>query len=217
MGGLVPHRGWIANTQEPRSFKNLLQGHHSRSKNICICKLPLCLSVVQVTSASNKIDCQYTEFASWEFMGTEQHEPLLPSPKVLSWPGCRPSANQGPFFADVSSGLKKGGGCSQSHPTPEVWSPGPPWWGSKQLPSSCICSVTRPELPGPLSCWPGSCLLLTQWPPLVPRLQASRPGAAAHSLSCLQSPAILPPRVSRVGLLRGGVVLGGAFFASQVK
>lgn len=33
--------------------------------------------------------------------------------------------------------------------------------GSKQLPGSCVCSVTRPELPGPLSCWPGSCLLLT--------------------------------------------------------
>ena len=141
-------------------------------------------------------------------MGTEQHEPLLPSPKVLSWPGCQPSANQGPFFADVSSDLKKGGGCSQSHPTPEVWSPGPPRWGLQAAPGSFVCSVTRPELPGPLSCWPGSCLLLTQWPPLAPQLQAPRPGAAAHSLSCLQSPAILPPMVSRVGLL-GGFVLGG--------
>lgn len=79
----------------------------------------------------------------------------------------------------------------------------------KQLPGSCVCSVTRPELPGPLSCWPGSCLLLTQWPPLAPQLQAPRPGAAAHSLSCLQSPAILPPWSRGLGCWGGLFWEGG--------
>lgn len=191
-GGPGPALRPAVNTQEPRSFNNLLQGHHSRSKNICICKLPIFFSPIQVTSASNKIDCLFS--LQTGSSPVESNTALAPkSQSILSWPGCGPSAHQGPF-AHVSSGLKEGGGYYQSHPTPEVWSLSPPVGGA-QLPHSSFCSVARPELQGPLSCWPGSHLLLTRWP-LLALLQPRRPGVAAHSLSCLQPPTILPPTVS---------------------
>lgn len=103
-------------------------------------------------------------------MGTEQHEPLLPSPKVIVLAGLPTLGQPRPVFCRCQLGSQEGWGLQSvpPHPTPKCGAQALLGRGSKQLPGSCVCSVTRPELPGPLSCWPGSCLLLTPWPPLAP-------------------------------------------------
>lgn len=130
--------------------------------------------------------------------------PCSQVPKYCPGLGADPRPTKARFLQMSAPVSRRVGAAVSPTPPPKCGAQALLGGGSKHLPNSCICSVTRPELPGPLSCWPGSCLLLTQWPPLAPRLQASRPGVAGHSLSCLQSPAILPPMVSRVGLLKGG-------------
>lgn len=91
---------------------------------------------------------------------------LAPAPKsqsvVLS--RVQTSTNQvqpGLWSADASSSLKEGGGCSQSHSTLKwrVWTFRDRKGGSVPRHSS-FCSIPRPELRGPVSCWPGSPLLL---------------------------------------------------------
>lgn len=147
--------------QEPRSFRNLLQGRHSRSKNICICKPPISLSVVQVASASNKIDCLFSlqTGSSWV---QSKFSPCSQVPKSKSWPGCRPSAKQGPS-ADDSSRLKKDGGAVSPHSRNVESRPSTVREAAAPPPQLLLCHQARA---------PGSPLLLA-WVPSSPHTVAT--------------------------------------------
>lgn len=133
--------------------------------------------------------------------------PCSQVPKYCPGLGADPRPTKARFLQMSAPVSRRVGAAVSPTPPPKCGAQALLGGGSKHLPNSCICSVTRPELPGPLSCWPGSCLLLTQWPPLAPRLQASRPGVAGHSLSCLQSPAIADAEDSDITELLLGLFL----------
>lgn len=124
------------------------------------------------------------------------------------------STNQvqpGLWSADASSSLKEGGGCSQSHSTLKwrVWTLRDRKGGSVPRHSS-FCSIPRPELRGPVSCWPGSPLLLhriggRQLPDLRPGGGHSLPFSSSSSSSVSNDSA--PDGF--VGWVVMGVVLGG--------
>lgn len=156
------------------------------------------LSVVQVTSASNKIDGppRLQTGSSWV---QSKVSPSSQVPKSRPGKGADPRARES--HADGSAGLKTGGDVGL--PPPRVWGPGPPLWGRPQLPHS-NCSVAEPELQLPLSCWPGSPSSVSRGPQRV-LLQAHRPGGGCVLPS---SPMILPPRLHRLGCF-GGLFWGG--------
>lgn len=133
-----------AHTQEPRSFKNLLQGHHRRSKiDVCICKLPVSLSGSS-HSASNKIDCLFSlqTGSSWV---QSNISPSSQVPKFSPGEGCRPSSTKAHLQMSPPAFRRVGDAISVTPPLK---------CGVHALPHCSFCSVRRPELQGPLLCWP---------------------------------------------------------------
>lgn len=104
------------------------------------------------------------------------------------------------LLCSPASPLRRAG--AQSHPTRQASSPDS-MMGGLWLPHSGFCSIAKPELQGPLSCWPRSPLLFSRWP-LLARPPAP-PGGWPHTPSPRRQPPTLtlPLMVSWVGLFWG--------------
>lgn len=114
-----------------------------RSKNRRVCELPVSLSG-SGHSASNKIDCLFSlqTGSSWA--------PAAPAPKSQRLVPARVRAlvvHQRP--PQMSASVSRGVWVPSGSPHPRSVEARPP-------PSCGFCSVARPELQGPLSCWPGA-------------------------------------------------------------
>lgn len=126
-------------------------------------------------SASNKIDCLFSlqTGSSWV---QSNISPSSQVPKFSPGEGCRPSSTKACLKMSAPASRRVGDTVSLTHP--EVCSPGPP--------HCSFCSVTRPELQGPLFCWPEA--------PSPPLAVGAVPGSPSSRWPC--TPLSLSPPVS---------------------
>lgn len=142
-------------------------------------------------------------------MGTEQHEPLLPSPKVIVRAGLPTLGQPRPVFCRCQLGSQEGWGLQSSVPPhPRSVEPRPSLVGeasSSLAPASALSPGLSSRVPSPAG--PGPVFSShrgRRWPPAP-----SFPPWGGRALPLLSSVSSDPAPDGLTGWVVGGVVLGG--------